>query len=90
MAKWLGLSQEQTILEIKSSAFWSSKSLLFKVDDYMFLIATRLASIDANEPLLLELPLFLNEPTLPFSFFELFNPYSSAYIFYLFPDAVPD
>jgi hypothetical protein len=56
----------------------------------MFLIATRLASIDANEPLLLELPLFLNDPTLPFSFFELFNPYSSAYIFYLFPDAVPD
>jgi len=58
----------------------------------MLLIATRFASIDANEPLLPALPLFLNDPTLPFGFFEfeLFNPYSSTYIFYLLPDAVPD
>jgi len=47
----------------------------------MFLIATRLASIYANDELLPALPLFLNDPTLPFSFFELFNPYSSTYIF---------
>ena len=58
----------------------------------MLLIATRLASIEANEPRLPALPVFLNDPTLPFNFFEfeLFNPYSSPNNFYLFPDAVPD
>ena len=58
----------------------------------MFLITPRLASIEANDPRLLKLPLFLNDPTLPFSFllFELFRPYSSTNNYFLLPDAVPD